>query len=89
MIRSKLHNSSSVLNKMGNWIALTILSLVAMIVFRKKRPLDEKLEPPSNVTIFFHPIQGEGDLFIGGVFVIYFSSRMFLALSQTIRSIVF
>ena len=74
---------------MGNWIALTILSLVAMIVFRKKRPLDEKLEPPSNVTIFFHPTQGEGDLFIGGVLVIYFSSRMFLALSQTIRSIVF
>ena len=80
---------SLVLNKMGNWIALTILSLVAMIVFRKKRPLDEKLEPPSNVTIFFHPIQGEGDLFIGGVLVIYFSSRMFLVLSQTIRSLVF
>ena len=74
---------------MGTWIALTILSLVAMIVFRQKRPLDEKLEPPSNVTIFFHPIQGEGDLFIGGVRVIYFSSRMFLALSQTIRSLVF
>jgi len=89
MIRSKLHNSSSVLNKMGTWITLTILSLVAMIVFRKKRPLDEKLEPPSNVTIFFHPIQGEGDLFIGGVLVIYFSSRMFLVLSQTIRSLVF
>jgi len=74
---------------MGNWIALTILSLVAMIVFRKRRPLDEKLEPPSNVTIFFHPIQGECDLFIGGVLVIYFSSRMFLVLSQTIRSLVF
>jgi len=74
---------------MGNWIALNILSIVAMIVFRKKRPLDEKLEPPSNITMFFHPIQGEGDLFIGGVLVIYFSSRMFLALSQTIRSIVF
>ena len=74
---------------MGNWIALTILSIVAMIVFRKKRPLDEKLEPPSNFYVFFHPIQGEGDLFIGGVLVIYFSSRMFLALSQTIRSLVF
>ena len=74
---------------MGNWIALTILSLVAMIVFRRKRPLEEKLEPPSNFTMFFHPIQGEGDLFIGGVLVIYFSSRMFLALSQTIRSLVF
>jgi len=69
---------------MGIWIALTILSLVVMIVFRKKRPLDEKLEHTSNVTMFFHPIQGEGDLFIGGVLVIYFSSRMFLVLSQTI-----
>ena len=74
---------------MGNWIALTILSLVAMIVFRRKRPLEEKLEPPSNFIMFFHPIQGEGDLFIGGILVIYFSSRMFLALSQTIRSLVF
>jgi len=74
---------------MGTWITLTILSLVAMIVFRKRRSLDEKLEPPSNGTIFFHPIQGEGDLFIGGVLVLYFSSRMFLALSQTIRSLVF
>ena len=74
---------------MGYWIALTILSLVAMVVFRKKRPLDERLEPPSNLTIFFHPIEGEGDLFIGGILVIYFSSRMFLALAQTISSIVF
>ena len=74
---------------MGIWIILTILSLVAMIVFRKKRPLDEKLEPPSNFTMFFNTIKGEGDLFIGGVLVIYFSSRMFLALSQTIRSLVF
>ena len=74
---------------MGYWIALTILTLVAMIVFRKKRPLDEKLEPPSNLIIFFHPIQGEGDLFIGGLLVIYFSSRMFLALAQVIGSIIF
>ena len=74
---------------MGNWIALTILSLVAMIVFRRKSPLEAKLEPPSNFTMFFHPIQGERDLFIGGILVIYFSSRMFLALSQTIRSLVF
>ena len=74
---------------MGYWIALTILTLVAMIVFRKKRPLDEKLEPPSNLIIFFHPIQGEGDLFIGGLLVIYFSSRMFLAIAQVIGSIIF
>ena len=74
---------------MGYWVALTILTLVAMIVFRKKRPVDEKLEPPSNLIIFFHPIQGEGDLFLGGLLVIYFSSRMFLALAQVIGSMIF
>jgi hypothetical protein len=37
--------------------------------------------------MFFNPLQGEGDLFIGGVLVIYFSSRVFLALFQTLRSI--
>tara|TARA_B100000579_G_C22525947_1_gene708435 strand:- start:367 stop:531 length:165 start_codon:yes stop_codon:yes gene_type:complete len=52
-----------------------------------KKPPDEKLEPPSNFVMFFNPIQGEGDLFIGGVLVIYFSSRVFLALFQTLRSV--
>ena len=86
---SNIQNPFLESNKMGYWIALTILSLVTMIVFRKKRPLDEELEPPSNLIMFFHPIQGEGDLFIGGILVIYFSSRMFLEIAQTVRSIVF
>ena len=72
---------------MGNWLVLTVLTLVVLIVFRMKNPPDEKLDPPSNFVMFFNPIQGEGDLFIGGVFVIYFSSRVFLALFQTLRSI--
>ena len=73
--------------KMGNWIVLTVGTLVAIVVFRMKRPADETLETPSNFITFFHPILGEGDLFVGGVLVLYFSSRLFLALSQTIRSI--
>ena len=72
---------------MGNWLVLTVLTLVVLIVFRMKKPPDEKLDPPSDFVMFFNPIQGEGDLFIGGVFVIYFSSRVFLALFQTLRSI--
>lgn len=72
---------------MGKWLVLTVLTLVVLIVFRMKKPPDEKLDPPSNFVMFFNPIQGEGDLFIGGVFVIYFSSRVFLALFQTLRSI--
>ena len=72
---------------MANWLILTVLTLVVLIVFRMKKPPDEKLDPPSNFVMFFNPIQGEGDLFIGGVFVIYFSSRVFLALFQTLRSI--
>ncbi len=72
---------------MANWLALTVVTLVVMIVFRMKKPPDEKLEPPSNFVTFFNPIQGEGDLFIGGVLVVYFSSRVFLALFQTLRSV--
>ena len=72
---------------MGNWLVLTVLTIVVLIVFRMKKPPDDKLDPPSNFVMFFNPIQGEGDLFIGGVFVIYFSSRVFLALFQTLRSI--
>ena len=72
---------------MGNWLVLTVLTLVVLIVFRMKKPPDEKLDPPSNFVMFFNPIQGEGDLFIGGVFVKNFSSRVFLALYQTLRSI--
>jgi len=72
---------------MGNWLVLTVLTVVVLIVFRMKKPPDDKLDPPSNFVMFFNPIQGEGDLFIGGVFVIYFSSRVFLALFQTLRSI--
>tara|TARA_Y100000739_G_C20546890_1_gene436314 strand:+ start:722 stop:943 length:222 start_codon:yes stop_codon:yes gene_type:complete len=72
---------------MANWLVLTVLTLVVLIAFRMKKPPDEKLDPPSNFVMFFNPIQGEGDLFIGGVFVIYFSSRVFLALFQTLRSI--
>ncbi len=62
---------------MANWLALTVFTLVAMVVFRMKKPPDEKLEPPSNLVTFFNPIQGEGDLFIGGVLVVYFSSEYF------------
>jgi hypothetical protein len=58
-----------------------------MVAFRMKKPPDEKLEPPSNFVMFFNPMQGEGDLFIGGVLVIYFSSRVFLTLFQTLRSV--
>ena len=72
---------------MGNWLILTVATLVVMIGFRMKKPPDEKLDPPSNFVMFFNPLQGEGDLFIGGVLVLYFSSRVFLALFQTLRSV--
>ena len=72
---------------MGIWLILTISTLVGMVVFRMKKPPDERLDPPSNFVMFFNPLQGEGDLFIGGVLVIYFSSRVFLDLFQTLRSI--
>ena len=72
---------------MGNWLVLTVATIVVVIVLRMKKPPDEKLDPPSNFVMFFNPLQGEGDLFIGGVFVVYFSSRVFLELFQTLRAI--
>ena len=72
---------------MGKWIALIFLTVLAMIFFRLKRPVDEKIEPPSNLTMFFHPVQGEGDLFIGGLLLIFFFSQLFLELFQGLKEL--
>ena len=72
---------------MGMWIALIFLTILAMIFFRLKRPIDEKNEPPSNLIMFFHPVQGEGDLFIGGLLLIFFSSQLFLGLFQALKEL--
>ena len=70
---------------MGMWIALIFLTILAMIFFRLKRPVDEKNEPPSNLIMFLHPVQGEGDMFIGGLLLIFFSSQLFLGLFQALK----
>ena len=72
---------------MGMWIALIFLTILAMIFFRLKRPIDEKNEPPSNLNMFLHPVQGEGDLFIGGLLLIFFSSQLFLGLFQALKEL--
>ncbi len=74
---------------MATWIMLTIGSAVLLVVWRLRRPEDEKLEPPSNMTMFFHPVKGEGDLFLGGMLIIYFFSRLALFMFQDIRSVFF
>jgi len=68
---------------------LTVGTAVVLVVWRLRRPEDEKLEPPSNMTMFFHPVKGEGDLFLGGILIIYFFSRLALFMFQDIRSIFF
>ncbi len=72
---------------MATWIILTIAVVVAMVVYRMRRPEEEKLEQPSNFVMFFHPSKGEGDLFLGGLLALYFFSRFALDMFQTIRSI--
>ena len=72
---------------MGIWLALTFFTILAMVIFRKRKPNEENLEPPSNLVMFFDPIEGEGDVFIGGLLVLFFSSRFFLELFQTLRLI--
>ena len=69
------------------WLALTFFTILGMIIFRKKKPSEENIEPPSNLEMFFNPIEGEGDVFIGGLLVLFFSSRFFLELFQTLRLI--
>ena len=68
------------------WLGISVVIVVLMVVWRMKRPPDEKMDPPGNFTMFFSPIQGEGDLFIGGVLVLYFMSRFFLESFQNIRA---
>ena len=67
------------------WLGLAVGMAVLMVVWRMRRPPDEKMDPPGNFTMFFSPTQGEGDLFIGGIVVIYFISRFFLESFQNIR----
>ena len=74
---------------MATWIMLTVGSAVLLVVWRLRRPEDEKLEPPSNMTMFFHTVKGEGDLFLGGMLIIYFFSRLALFMFQDIRSVFF
>ena len=57
-----------------------------MVVWRLRRPPDEKMDPPGNFVMFFSPTQGEGDLFIGGIVSLYFISSFFLrSLSEHAR----
>ena len=72
---------------MGIWTGLIFLTILGMIIFRKKKPNEGKLEPPSNLDMFFDPIEGEGDVFLGGLLILFFSSRFFLELFQTLRLI--
>ena len=69
------------------WLLFTFFTILGMVIFRKRKPNEENLEPPSNLVIFFNPIEGEGDVFIGGLLVLFFSSRFFLELFQTLRFI--
>jgi len=69
------------------WLLFTFFTILGMVIFRKRKPNEENLEPPSNMVIFFNPIEGEGDVFLGGLLVLFFSSRFFLELFQTLRFI--
>ncbi len=69
------------------WLLFTFFTILGMVIFRKRKPNEETLEPPSNLVIFFNPIEGEGDVFLGGLLVLFFSSRFFLELFQTLRFI--
>ena len=69
------------------WLLLTFFTILGMVIFRNRKPNEENLEPPSNLVIFFNPIEGEGDVFLGGLLVLFFSSRFFLELFQTLRFI--
>ena len=46
------------------WLGLAVGMAVIMVVWRMRRPPDEKMDPPGNFTMFFSPTQGEGDLFV-------------------------
>jgi len=72
---------------MGIWLSLSFFTILVMIIYRRKKPAEENLEPPSNFVMFFNPIEGEGDLFLGGLLFLFFSSRFFLELFQTLRQI--
>jgi hypothetical protein len=72
---------------MGTWLIMTMGVALAMVVYRMRRKDEDKLEQPSNFVMFFHPSKGEGDIFLGGLIVLYLFSRFALDMFQTIRGI--
>lgn len=41
---------------------------------------------PSTITLFFDPIKGKGDLFLGGILILFLISLFLLDLTQFFRT---
>ncbi|MBF0236773.1 MAG: hypothetical protein HQM12_03645 [SAR324 cluster bacterium] len=71
------------------WLLTTIGLSVGLFYFHQRKSergsnLDVEF---SNITMFFDPWKGEGDIFVGGILILLSFSKFLLELAQAIRMI--
>lgn len=80
---------SVIANSMWIWL-ISSIALMVVLLFYQSRKWDgnDSLEF-SNITMFFNPVKGEGDIFLGGILVLVFFSFFLFELAKVFRSMLF
>ncbi|MGK5093860.1 hypothetical protein WDW89_17835 [Deltaproteobacteria bacterium TL4] len=72
--------------KLIGFLLSSIALMVGLYFFHQRKSSgDDKETDFSNMTMFFDPFKGEGDIFVGGIIILILFSQFLLELSQTIR----
>ena len=74
--------------RMVMWLFLSMGLMVALYFYHQKKTEGGDLDVEfSNFYMFFDPIKGEGDVFVGGILILLFFSFFLLELARTFRSL--
>ena len=77
---------SVIANSMWVWLILAIVLMVVLLFYQSRKWDGNDSLEFSNITMFFNPIKGEGDIFLGGILVLVFFSFFLFELAKVFRS---
>ena len=77
---------SVIVNSMWVWLILAIALMVVLLFYQSRKWDGNDSLEFSNITMFFNPIKGEGDIFLGGILVLVFFSFFLFELAKVFRS---
>ena len=77
---------SVIANSMWVWLILAIALMVVLLFYQSRKWDGNDSLEFSNITMFFNPIKGEGDIFLGGILVLVFFSFFLFELAKVFRS---